>query len=236
MNPLRLTAARRINLGKRAGVASGLLGVLCILAELCFLLPDLLVTRDALPMYAANIGIFRGILEAAIVATFVLGFYSTMRLRSKLHGLAGIALGSIALAMGGAEAQAIDIGSRPVAAGLDYFILELLVLGLVFIPLEQIFALHRQRIFRKGWQTDLKHFFFSHAFVQLLSFASMIPAQAAFAWALPPASTSARTSRGSAPRRSRWGCTMKCWRHIGNVRRPRARCVVREPASSKFLV
>lgn len=184
MNPLRHTAARRINLGKRAGVASGLLGVLCILAELCFLLPDLLVTRDALPMYKANMGLFRGILQAAIVATFALGFYSTMRLRSKLHGLAGIALGSIALLMGGAEAQAIDVGPRPFAAGLDYFVLELLVLGLVFIPMEQLFALHRQRIFRRGWQTDLKHFFFSHAFVQLLSFASMIPAQAAFAWAL----------------------------------------------------
>ena len=73
MNPLRLTAARRINLGKRAGVASGLLGILCILAELFFLLPDLLVTPDALPMYKANLGVFRAILQAAIVATFALG-------------------------------------------------------------------------------------------------------------------------------------------------------------------
>jgi sterol desaturase/sphingolipid hydroxylase (fatty acid hydroxylase superfamily) len=183
-NPLRLTAARRINLGKRAGVASGLLGILCILAELCFLLPDLLVTPDALPMYKANLGLFRGILQAAIVATFALGFYSTLRLRSKLHGLAGIALGSIALLMGGAEAEAIDIGPRGFSAGLDYFVLELLVLGLLFVPMEQFFALRRQRIFRSGWQTDLKHFFVSHAGVQLLSFASMIPAQAAFAWAL----------------------------------------------------
>jgi hypothetical protein len=36
----------RINLGKRAGVASGLLGVLCVLAEFCFLFPDLLVTGN----------------------------------------------------------------------------------------------------------------------------------------------------------------------------------------------
>jgi sterol desaturase/sphingolipid hydroxylase (fatty acid hydroxylase superfamily) len=143
MNPLRLTAARRINLG-----------------------------------------LFRAMLEASIVATFVLGAYSVLRLRSKLHGLSGIALGSIALLMGGAEAQAIDIGPRAFAVGLDYFVLELLVLGLVFVPLEQVFPLRRQKIFRRGWQTDLKHFFVSHAAVQLLSFASMIPAQAAFAWAL----------------------------------------------------
>jgi sterol desaturase/sphingolipid hydroxylase (fatty acid hydroxylase superfamily) len=184
MNPLRLSAARRINLGKRAGVASGLLGVLCVLAELCFLLPDLLVTRDALPMYKANLGLFRGLLQVTIVAAFALGAYSAIRLRSKAHGLLGIALASVALLLGGAEAQPIDVGPRAVSWGLDYFVLELLVLGLVFVPLEQIFPLHRQRIFRRGWQTDLKHFFASHAGVQLLSFASMIPAQAAFGWAL----------------------------------------------------
>lgn len=184
MNPLRLTAARRISLGKRAGVASGVLGALCVLAELCFLLPDLLVTPDALPMYKANLGLFRAILEASIVATFVLGLYSILRLRSMLHGLSGIALGSISLLMGGAEAEAIDIGPRAFSVGLDYFVLELLVLGLIFVSLEQAFPLRRQKIFRRGWQTDLKHFFVSHAAVQLLSFASMIPAQAAFAWAL----------------------------------------------------
>jgi sterol desaturase/sphingolipid hydroxylase (fatty acid hydroxylase superfamily) len=74
--------------------------------------------------------------------------------------------------------------TRAFAAGLDYFVLELLVLGLVFIPLEGVFSLHEQRAFRAGWQTDLKHFFVSHAGVQLLSFAAMIPAQALFAWAV----------------------------------------------------
>ena len=57
-------------------------------------------------------------------------------------------------------------------------------LGLIFIPLERVFALRRQRIFRKGWQTDLKHFFVSHAGVQLLSFAVLIPAHAFFSWAV----------------------------------------------------
>jgi len=34
--------------------------VLCVLAEFCFLFPDLLVTKDALPFYKANLGLFRG--------------------------------------------------------------------------------------------------------------------------------------------------------------------------------
>jgi hypothetical protein len=45
----------RAAIGKRAGLSSGLLGMLCVLGELCFLLPDLLVSKEALPVYAANI-------------------------------------------------------------------------------------------------------------------------------------------------------------------------------------
>ncbi|MGQ0524391.1 MAG: sterol desaturase family protein [Betaproteobacteria bacterium] len=172
----------RINLGKRAGVTSGLLGVLCVLAEFCFLFPDLLVTKDALPFYKANLPVFRGILWTSIIATFVLGLASLWLLRSKAHGLLGIVLGCAALAM--RFTDSVETGPATVSAGLDYFVLELLVLGLVFVPMEQIFALRPQRIFRTGWQTDLKHFFVSHAGVQLLSFAAMIPAQSFFAWAV----------------------------------------------------
>ena len=176
--------AVRANIGKRASVASGLLGILCVLAELCFLLPDLLVTRDALPLYKQHIGLFRTILQGSILATFALGAVGIVLLRSKAHGLLGIGLASIALLMGGAEAESIDVGPRAFSAGLDYLVLELLVLGLLFIPLERLFALREQRIFRPGWQTDLKHFFVSHAGVQLISFATMVPAQALFAWAV----------------------------------------------------
>ncbi|MCC7483801.1 MAG: hypothetical protein IT529_02325 [Burkholderiales bacterium] len=137
-----LTPARRASLGKRAGVAAGLLGVLCVIAEFCFLLPDLFVTRDALPLYAANIGLFRGVLQSAILATFVLGAASVLLLRSKTYGLTGIALAAIALLLGGAEAEPLAIDTpRAMSAGLDYLVLELLVLGLIFIPLERLYSL-----------------------------------------------------------------------------------------------
>ena len=121
--------------------------------------------------------------KRAGVTSGLLGAASLLMLRSKLHGLLGIVLGAIALLMGGAEAEAVPTGTAAVSAGLDYFVLELLVLGLLFIPLERMFILRPQKIFRRGWQTDLKHFFVSHAGVQLLSFAALIPAQALFTWA-----------------------------------------------------
>lgn len=180
-----MTPDLRIAIGKRAGLTSGLLGMLCVLGELCFLLPDLLVTRDALPIYKANIGLFRGILEVSIFTTFFLGAIGVVLSHPNHRGLLGIALGMVALLMGGANAEAVDVGGqRAVTAGLDYFVLELLVLGFIFIPLEAVFPLRKQLIFREGWQVDLKHFFVSHAGVQLLSFAALIPAHMFLTWAV----------------------------------------------------
>ena len=173
---------RKPDVGKRAGVISGVLGALSILGELCFLFPHLLVSKDAMPMYAENIDVMRGILMGTILTTFVLGAVSVLLINSKTYGLLGIALGTIALLMGGSKAEAITSEPRAISAGLDYFCLELLVLALVFIPMERLWSLREERIFRMGWQTDLKHFFASHAGVQLLSFVTIIPVQVLFAW------------------------------------------------------
>jgi sterol desaturase/sphingolipid hydroxylase (fatty acid hydroxylase superfamily) len=175
----------RSAVGKRAALCSALLGGLCVIAELCFLFPDLLVTRDALPLYKAHMALCRGILQASIFASFVLGALGVLLARSHRRSLLGIGCGIVAILMGGAQADSLGVaGLRSWSAGLDYFVLELLVLGLVFIPVEALFWLHRQNVLRQGWQTDLKHFFVSHAGVQLLSFAALLPAQVLFSWAV----------------------------------------------------
>ncbi len=182
--PLSLSPALRTDLGKRAGVTAGLLGVLCVLAEFCFLFPHVLVTNDARGFYAEHMGLMRGILQGALVFTVALGMLSVLTLRSKLHGAVAIGLALVALLLGGAEAEPLTHTARPFSAGLDYFALELLVLGLVFIPMERLWAQREQPIFRLGWQTDLKHFFVGHVGVQLISFATLIPAQALLGWAV----------------------------------------------------
>jgi sterol desaturase/sphingolipid hydroxylase (fatty acid hydroxylase superfamily) len=182
---MALSAALRTGIGKRAGLTSGVLGMLCVLAELCFLLPDLLVTKDALPIYVAHIELFRGVLQTSIVATLGLGALGMLLSHPNRRGLLGIVLGITALLMGGAEAEPVDLGvPRAFSVGLDYFVLELLVLALIFVPLEAQFPLRAQPVLRAGWQTDIKHFFVSHVGVQLFSFAALIPAQVLLAWAV----------------------------------------------------
>jgi sterol desaturase/sphingolipid hydroxylase (fatty acid hydroxylase superfamily) len=180
---MALSPGMRTGIGKRAGLTSGVLGMLCVLAELCFLLPELFVTQDALPMYVANLGVFRAILGASIAATIALGVLGVALSRPNRRGLLGIALGAVALLMGGAEVQPLQVDlPSTFSLGLDYFVLELLVLALVFVPMEGLWPLRPQNVFREGWQTDLKHFFVSHAGVQLLSFAALVPAHMLFSW------------------------------------------------------
>jgi sterol desaturase/sphingolipid hydroxylase (fatty acid hydroxylase superfamily) len=171
--------------GRRASFFSAMIGMLCVLGELCFLLPDLFVTPDALPHYVANLHIFRAILKGSILATLVLGTVGIVLMPGSRRALFGLMFGALAIVMGGWDAEPLAIDTpRGLVAGLDYFILELLILGVVFVPMEALAPLRPARILRAGWQTDLKHFFVSHAGVQLLSFATMIPAQMFFAWAV----------------------------------------------------
>lgn len=179
-----LSTAMRTDLGRRAGVTSGLFGALAVLAELCFLFPHALVFRDALPFYEANIGALRALLFAVIVATLALGATSVALIRSRAYGVVGIALGVVALMLGGSEARAITSEPGGFTAGLDFFVLQLFLLGLVFVPMERLWLLREQRIFREGWQTDLTYFFASHVGIQLIALATMIPAQVLFSWAV----------------------------------------------------
>jgi sterol desaturase/sphingolipid hydroxylase (fatty acid hydroxylase superfamily) len=173
----------RIILGRGVGVSSGLLGFLCVLAELCFRFPHYLVNNDARALYVAHLGFFRGLLLVCIVATLALGCIGVLLARSK-HGIAGLMLGTIALLLGGPNAEAITDQPVKFTVSLDYFVLELLILGLLFIPMERLWPLREQPVFRKGWQTDLTHFFTNHVGIQVFAFFSIIPVQLFFAFAI----------------------------------------------------
>lgn len=167
--------------GRISGTLSVALGLLGIMGALCFLFPDLLTTPDFQPHY--NTGLLRGLLFTGIGIGFGFGFYSVMQGHSRWLGLAGLALTVVAAVLGGMETERAMPAQRSLYAGLDYFVLTLLVLALVFIPMERLFPKNpAQRTLRKGWTTDMKYFLFSHLGVQLISFFTVIPAQHFFAW------------------------------------------------------
>lgn len=175
---------KRVRLAVITGGASGVLGALCVIAELCFRFPNYLVYNDAKAFYADHIGALRTLLLVAIIGTFVLGCISVLLLPRFSHAAMGLILGVIAILLGGPNAEAVTSSPRPLSAGLDYFILSLFVLALLFVPMERIWPLHTQRILRKAWQTDFVHFFVNHVTVQLVAFFSLVPVHLLFSWTI----------------------------------------------------
>lgn len=162
--------------GKGSATLSIFLGTLSLMGALCFLMPDLFTTPEFRGFY--NAAWLKALLQLSIALGFGFGLYSMMRHQSAGYGMTGMALAVAAALVGSGHIEAPDIDSRNLYVGLDYFVLTLVILALVFIPLERAFPKDpAQSILRKGWITDLKYFMFSHMGVQLISFFTVIPVQ-----------------------------------------------------------
>jgi len=158
------------------------LGALGLGGVFCFLYPEILSTpqvRDAIPL-----PYLRALLHLVLVSAFVLGLASVVMRRSKLLGGAGLLLATLAVLLGGSTIPGRSV-QQDNYLGLDWFLLNLFLLSLLFVPLERMFGrLKEQGVFRQGWRTDLAHFFGSHLLVQVSVFLALAPARVFFEWAV----------------------------------------------------
>lgn len=163
--------------GWMAGTASVFLGVLAVLGVLAFQYPQLLTTAEFRGRYP--VPALRALLEATIGVTFLLGAASLMLRRRKVLGLTGLALAGLATLAGGGDVPLGTGPEAPLTLGVDWFVLNVLLTALVFVPLERAFPLRAdQTTFRFGWATDGMHFLVSHLAVQTLSFLTLLPSTA----------------------------------------------------------
>lgn len=77
---------------------------------------------------------------------------------------------------GGSHAQDRLHRHSDIYLGLDYFVLNLVFMGLVFIPIERILGKREQAIFRAEWREDLLYFLVASLLVQALTYLSLAPA------------------------------------------------------------
>jgi lathosterol oxidase len=178
VKPTRGNAAQpefRFGEGRISGVLGTTLGALSLLAVLCFRHPELLTTPELREVYPMPL--VRGVLFTALLAAQLLGLVSIVLQRRFGLGLAGIALSGLAILLGGAWVEVDGPVESPRYVGLDWFVLDLLALALIFVPLERLFArLAEQPVLRRGWRTDLAYFFVSHMLVQVTVLLTMAPA------------------------------------------------------------
>lgn len=175
----------RFGSGWISGTLSVFLGALSVFAVLCFRYPDYLVFSELRSKYP--VPLMRAILELSIGLSFLLAFISALLRRKKVLAATGILLALTAVLLGGSDVPLGPNNGHRFYLGLDWFILTLLVLTLVFVPMERLFPYrHDQSVFRRGWITDLQHFFVSHLIVQFITYLTLLPATVIFAWLTGP--------------------------------------------------
>jgi len=175
----------RFGSGWISGVAAVTLGALGLGAVLCLLFPDVLTSPETRGYYP--LPIVRFLIHLVLVGAFGLGLLSVVLSRRLRLGLTGMGLALAAVLLGGSQVDVQVRAERTTAIGFDWFLVNIFVLALVFVPLEVLFARRpEQPLFRKGWLTDLLHFGVSHLLVQVSVFLTLVPAAVLFHWAVDP--------------------------------------------------
>lgn len=172
--------------GWASGVLSVFLGAIGLGGVLVLWFPEWLSTERFRSHYP--LALLRALLELAIGIAFLAGALSLALRRRKALGSTGCALSLAAALLGGGSVPIEGMRARPLQLGLDWFLLNLLLLAVVFVPLERAFPRWPdQGAFRPGWTTDGMHFLASHVLVQAITFLTLLPATTVARLGLPAA-------------------------------------------------
>lgn len=159
--------------GWLSGSLSVLIGVVCLATILVmrfpatFSSPDLINIHNSVPI--------RSFVHGLLILGYVLSILSLLLSRKPTLGITGFFLCVIgALAYG--PSSGAEIGSQSLYFGLDFFVLKVLTVGLLFLPLERMFP-HKgdQTVLRYAWREDFFYFAVSSLLVQVLNYLTLTP-------------------------------------------------------------
>jgi len=123
-------------------------------------------------------GAFRTAVHLVILAAYGLALLSLLLRPRKVIGFTalGISLAAGLIAVTGAKAH--EVQSWGIFFGLDFFVLNLLMTGLLFAPIERLFPHNAaQRLFRIEWREDLFYYLVSSMLVQAVTFLTLAPSK-----------------------------------------------------------
>lgn len=155
----------RFGEGRISGAFSIVFGAIALGGVLCFHFPELLTTPEFRAQY--DVEALRGLLLGCIFVTYGCAFRSLIANPNKRAGLFGGALATTSLLLGGAGIEVDTVRETGFYLSLDWLLLDLIAMALVFVPLE-LFLPKRadQTRFHPEWRTDLAYFVMAHLFVQ----------------------------------------------------------------------
>lgn len=126
--------------------------------------------------FIQNSGYVTFFLRFTLLAGYTLSLLSLILSARKSLGWMALALSVIASLMATTQPQYASDGPQAFYFGLDYFIINVLVVGFLFVPLERFFpARGEQTVFRTEWQEDMFYYLVSSMLVQVLGFITLAP-------------------------------------------------------------
>ena len=166
-------ALRKFGSGWISGVLGLVLGIGGLLLVISIVAPGYLALPQTEPLRSNPW--YRVGLHALLLVAFLLSALSLALRNDRTLGTCGVGVTLLAALIGGSQVSIH--GQAPMFLGLDFFVLRILFTGLLFIPLERIFA-HRdeQPVFREEWREDLFYYLVSSLLVQVLTFLTFLPA------------------------------------------------------------
>ena len=122
-------------------------------------------------------GLVTAFLRFVLLAGYALSLLSLILSTRKSLGWTALALSVVASLMATTQPQYAGDAPQSLYFGLDYFIVNVLIVGFLFVPLERFFpARSEQTVFRAEWQEDMFYYLVSSMLVQILGFITLAPA------------------------------------------------------------
>ena len=119
----------------------------------------------------------RMLIQGVIVGAIVLGVVSAMLRRKKVLAFTGMLVALAATLLGGASVEINEPLHDGLAIGLDWFLLDMLLMTLIFSPIEVLWpAYPKQSVFRPEWLLDVVYFLSTHLPIRITTFLILLPA------------------------------------------------------------
>ncbi|WP_443939986.1 sterol desaturase family protein [Pedobacter sp. MW01-1-1] len=178
-----MNTSKRLKVGD--GIISGYLSIFLAILSLggilCFLYPERFTTPQFREVYTGDS--MANLLIAGVIGSFFFALLSIILSKRFNLAIIGVSLSAFAVIVGAFNMDGRAVEKVQWHLGLDWLILDLLMMVAIFIPLELFFPKRNtQTKFHEEWRTDLIYFAISHLFIQFFGVITQKPAMMFFGW------------------------------------------------------